>query len=389
VATQNPELRKNFHGDPQSVVNFMHFIAQEMRELMARLGFRTIDEMVGRSDRLQMREAIEHWKAKGLDFSEILYRPLSDSDEENISFTKTLQDHGLEKSLDSRILLELCKPALEHGLPVAAELPIRNINRVVGTILGSEITRRYGAAGLPQDTIRLQFNGSAGQSFGAFIPKGMTLILEGDSNDYVGKGLSGGKIIVYPPQGSSFAPEESVIIGNVAFYGGTSGEAYISGKAGERFCVRNSGIQAVVEGVGDHGCEYMTGGRVVVLGTTGRNFAAGMSGGIAYVFDEKGNFANNCNQEMVNLQQLSDPDEIIEVRDMIQRHADATHSPVARRVLSTWNKSLPRFVRVIPKDYERMLEAFKEVEASGLSGEDAVMAAFELNKNDRTRVSGN
>ncbi len=387
VATQNPELRKNFHGDPQSVVNFMHFIAQEMRELMARLGFRTIDEMVGRSDRLQMREAIEHWKAKGLDFSEILYRP--DSDEENISFTKTLQDHGLEKSLDNRILLELCKPALEQGLPVAAELPIRNINRVVGTILGSEITRRYGAAGLPQDTIRLQFNGSAGQSFGAFIPKGMTLILEGDSNDYVGKGLSGGKIIVYPPRGSSFAPEESVIIGNVAFYGGTSGEAYISGKAGERFCVRNSGIQAVVEGVGDHGCEYMTGGRVVVLGTTGRNFAAGMSGGIAYVFDEKGSFANNCNQEMVNLQQLSDPDEIIEVRDMIQRHADATHSPVARRVLSTWNKSLPRFVRVIPKDYERMLEAFKEVEASGLSGEDAVMAAFELNKNDRTRVSGN
>ena len=387
VATQNPELRKNFKGDPQSVVNFMHYIAQEMREIMAQLGFRTIDEMVGRSDRLQMREAVDHWKAKGLDFSEILYRP--DSEEENGPATKTRQDHGLEKTLDNRILLELCKPALENQQAVQAELPIRNVNRVVGTLLGSEITRRYGATGLPQDTIKLKFNGSAGQSFGAFIPKGMTLILEGDSNDYVGKGLSGGKIIVYPPQRSHFAPEESVIIGNVAFYGGTSGEAYISGKAGERFCVRNSGIDAVVEGVGDHGCEYMTGGRVVVLGTTGRNFAAGMSGGIAYIYDEKGVFSNNCNKEMVSLQQLTDPVEAAEVQAMVQRHADTTHSPVAKRILTAWKKSLPMFVRIIPKDYERMLEAFKEVQASGLSGDDAVMAAFELNKNDRTRVSGN
>ena len=387
VATQNPELRKNFKGDPQSVVNFMHFIAQEMRELMARLGFRRIEEMVGRSDRLQMRKAIDHWKAKGLDFSEILYRP--DTEDEDGQYCRTKQDHGLEKTLDNRILMDLCKPALEDGQTVRAELPIRNTNRVVGTILGSEITRRFGAAGLPQDTIRLHFRGSAGQSLGAFIPKGLTLELEGDSNDYVGKGLSGGRIIVYPPRGSTFAPEENVIIGNVAFYGGTSGQAFISGKAGERFCVRNGGIQAVVEGVGDHGCEYMTGGRVVVLGSTGRNFAAGMSGGIAYIYDEYGNFANNCNQEMVSLQTLSDPAEISEVQALIQSHADNTHSPQAKRILANWKKALPKFVRVIPKDYERMLDAFKEVEAAGLSGDDAVMAAFELNKNDRTRVSGN
>jgi len=386
VATQNPELRKNFTGDPQSVVNFMHFIAQEMRELMAQLGFRTIDELVGRSDRLQTREAIEHWKAKGLDFSEILYRP--DDDEEEPP-RKVLQDHGLEKTLDNRILLDLCKPALENGEQVRAELPIRNVNRVVGTILGSEITRRYGAAGLPEDTIRLKFTGSAGQSFGAFIPQGLTLLLEGDSNDYLGKGLSGGKIIVYPPAKSTFAAEESVITGNVALYGGTSGEAYLRGKAGERFCVRNSGISAVVEGVGDHGCEYMTGGRVVVLGRTGRNFAAGMSGGIAYVFDEKGTFPQNCNQEMVSLQKLTDPAEIEAVKTLIQHHLEYTQSALAQRVLAVWDEAVPKFVRIVPKDYERMMEAFKEVQAAGLSGEEAVMAAFELNKNDRSRVSGN
>jgi glutamate synthase (NADPH) large chain len=387
VATQNPELRKNFTGDPQSVVNFMYFIAQEMRELMAQLGFRTVNEMVGHSDRLQTREAVEHWKAKGLDFSEILYRPDVEDEEDQVQ--KTGQDHGLENTLDYRVLLDLCKPALETGQPVSAELPIRNIHRVVGTMLGSEITRRYGAVGLPDGTIRLNFKGSAGQSFGAFIPKGITLSLEGDSNDYVGKGLSGGKIIVYPPAGSTFTAEESIIIGNVAFYGGTSGEAYIRGVAGERFCVRNSGINAVVEGVGDHGCEYMTGGRVVVLGRTGRNFAAGMSGGIAYVFDEKGNFAENCNKEMVTLQKLADPQEIQTIKAMIGCHATNTHSALAERILAEWNGSLPKFVRVIPKDYERVLEAIKEVEASGLSGEEAVMAAFELNKNDRSRVSGN
>jgi glutamate synthase (ferredoxin) len=387
IATQNPELRKKFTGDPAHVVNFMRFIAQEMRELMAQLGFKTVDEMVGNSDRLAIREDVTHWKAKGLDFSEILYRPETDSDTGQIC--RTRQDHGIKETLDHQVLLELCKPAYKKLEPVTATLPIRNINRVVGTMLGSEITRRHGAAGLPEDTIRLHFQGSAGQSFGAFIPRGLTLILEGDSNDYIGKGLSGGKIIVHPPAGSTFAAEESIIIGNVAFYGGTSGEAYIRGMAGERFCVRNSGIHAVVEGVGDHGCEYMTGGRVIVLGRTGRNFAAGMSGGVAYVLDEKGVFAQNCNLEMVDLQAVTNAVEASEVKAMIQRHADYTGSALAKRVLADWEGLLPKFVKIIPRDYQRVLEAFAEVEAKGLSGEEAVMAAFELNKSDAKRVSGN
>jgi glutamate synthase domain-containing protein 3 len=387
VATQNPELRKNYTGDPAHVVNFMHFIAQEMRELMAQLGFRSIEEMVGRSDKLEMRHAVEHWKASGLDFSEILYQP--DPDLEGGRYCQVKQEHGLEKTLDKQVLLELCKPALEKGERVTATLPIRNIHRVAGTALGSRITQKYGANGLPEDTIRLHFQGSAGQSFGAFIPRGITLMLEGDSNDYIGKGLSGGKIIVYPPAKSTFAAEENIIVGNVAFYGGTSGEAYINGLAGERFCVRNSGINAVVEGVGDHGCEYMTGGRVVVLGRTGRNFAAGMSGGTAYVLDDKGDFFYNCNKEMVELQGLEDAAEIEVVRAMIQRHADNTNSALARRLLSNWADTLPRFVKVMPRDYKRVLQAFEEVKATGLSGEEAVMAAFELNKNDLSRVSGN
>ncbi len=387
VATQNPELRKKFSGDPQFVVNFMHFIAREMRELMARLGFRRVDEMVGRSDLLEMRHPVEHWKARGLDLSEILYQP--DVDEELGVRIKVGQDHGLERSLDNRTLLELCRPALERKEPVAAVLPIRNVNRVVGTMVGSEVTRRYGADGLCDDTIRLHFQGSAGQSFGAFIPRGMTLVLEGDSNDYIGKGLSGGKIVVYPPGGSTFAPEENIIVGNVAFYGATSGEAYIRGLAGERFCVRNSGVHAVVEGVGDHGCEYMTGGRVVVLGRTGRNFAAGMSGGIAYVLDEKGAFPILCNREMVALLPLDDGSEAEEVRAMIRRHAELTGSRLAERVLSDWDSLRQKFVKVMPKDYQRMLESIREVEASGLSGDEALMAAFELNKKDLARVSGN
>jgi glutamate synthase (NADPH/NADH) large chain len=368
------------------VVNFLRFIAREMRELMALLGFRTVDEMVGRADRLQVREAIEHWKARGLDFSELLYRPDLEDEEPQ---PKTQQDHGLDDTLDNRLLLGLCRPALEQGQPVSADLPIRNVDRVVGTMVGSEITRRYGADGLPEDTIRLHFTGSAGLSFGAFVPRGMTLLLEGDSNDYLGKGLSGGKIVSYPHAGSTFVAEDSVITGNVALYGGTSGEAYLRGKAGERFCVRNSGVAAVVEGVGDHGCEYMTGGRVVVLGPTGRNFAAGMSGGTAYVFDERGDFDQHCNREMVTLRKLTDPAETAAVKEMIQRHAAFTGSAPAIRVLAAWEDALPRFVRVVPNDYERMMEAFREVEAEGLSGDEAAMAAFELNKNDRSRVSGN
>ncbi|RPI95277.1 MAG: glutamate synthase large subunit, partial [Chloroflexi bacterium] len=387
VATQNPELRKNFVGDPQHVVNFMRFIAEETREIMAQLGFRTVDEMVGRSDRLTRSEAVQHWKAQHLDFSNLFYQP--DVDEDVAQTCRVQQDHGLEQTLDVQVLLELCRPALERAESVSAELPIRNINRTVGVRLGSEVTRCYGAAGLPDDTIRLTFKGSAGQSFGAFIPKGVSLILEGDSNDYIGKGLSGGKIIVYPPAGSTFPAEDNIIIGNVAFYGATSGEAYIRGRAGERFCVRNSGIEAVVEGVGDHGCEYMTGGRVMVLGRTGRNFAAGMSGGIAYVFDERGEMSTNCNTDMVTLQPLTDPDEIECVKAMLYRHRDATQSTFAQRVLANWEEFLPKFVAVVPNDYARMVKLLKEVESTGLNGEEALMAAFELNKSDLARVSGN
>jgi glutamate synthase (ferredoxin) len=387
VATQNPELRKNFAGDPQHVVNFMRFIATEMREIMAQLGFRTVEEMVGHSDLLQMNNALTHWKSKGLDFSGLLYQPDVDA---NASQTcKVKQDHGLERTLDATVLLDLCKPALENATPVSAELPIRNINRSVGVRLGSEVTRRYGAAGLPEDTIRLSFKGSAGQSFGAFIPKGISLRLEGDTNDYVGKGLSGGKITVYPPAGSVFVAEDNIIIGNVAFYGATGGEAYVRGRAGERFCVRNSGMEAVVEGVGDHGCEYMTGGRVVVLGSTGRNFAAGMSGGVAYVFDEEDELTAKCNMEMVSLHKLTDAEEIEKVKCMLHKHEDATQSDFATHILENWEESLPKFVCVLPNDYARMMQMLKEVQSSGLSGEEALMAAFDLNTKDVARVSGN
>ena len=387
VATQNPELRKKFTGDPQYVVNFLYFMAQELREYMAKLGFRTVNEMIGRVDKLEPRRAVEHWKSQGLDFSNILYAP--PMPETVGRYCQIEQYHGLDKALDNTTLLELCKPALDEGKRVAVTLPIRNINRVVGTIVGSELTRRYGAEGLPEDTIELHFQGSAGQSFGAFVPKGMTLELEGDANDYFGKGLSGGKLIVYPPKDSTFPAEENIIIGNVAFYGATAGEAYVRGMAGERFCVRNSGVHAVVEGVGDHGCEYMTGGRVVVIGDAGRNFAAGMSGGVAYVLDEEGTFAGRCNSEMVDVEKLEDADEIEEVRQMIQRHFEYTESPVAERILNNWDMYAPRFAKVMPRDYKRMLEAFKRVEAEGLSGDEAAMAAFEWNKNDLARVSGN
>ena len=387
IATQNPELRKNFKGDPAHVVNFMVFIAREMREWMAKLGFRTIDEMVGHTEKLEARHAVEHWKAANVDLSALLYQPQVPP--ETGRFCQIKQEHGLEKTLDHQVLLGLCQPAIERGERVEADLPIRNIHRVVGTQVGSAVTRRYGPDGLPDDTIHLRFHGSAGQSFGAFIPKGITLELEGDSNDYIGKGVSGGKIIVYPPEGSTFAPEDNIVIGNVAFYGATSGEAYIRGVAGERFCVRNSGINAVVEGVGDHGCEYMTSGRVVVLGRTGRNFAAGMSGGIAYVIDWEGDFKNRCNLEMVELEALEDPEEAAMVQQLIRTHAELTFSLLAYRVLADWEVARSHFVRVIPRDYKRMLQALKEVEAAGLSGEQAVMAAFSLNSADLARVSGN
>jgi len=386
VATQDPQLRKLFTGSPDHVVNFMRFIAQEVRELMAQLGFRTLNEMIGHIERIKPKRAIEHWKANGLDFSKILHQP--EVGPEVGRYRQIDQDHGIEKSLDVTRLLEICEPAIERGERVHADLPIRNIHRVVGTITGSELTKKWGPNGLPEDTINLKFTGSAGLSFGAFVPKGMTLELEGDANDYVGKGLSGGKIIVYPPRGSTFVAAENIIIGNVAFYGATAGEAFICGMAGERFCVRNSGVNAVVEAVGDHGCEYMTGGRVIVLGRTGRNFAAGMSGGIAYVLDEADNFPAHCNQDMVELEELEDPDEIEEIWKLIQRHQAYTKSERAAKVLARWRKLVPRFVKVMPKDYQRVLRAMQKVKEQGLSGDQAIMAAFEENVRDVARVGG-
>jgi glutamate synthase (ferredoxin) len=365
----------------------MRFVAQEMRELMAELGFRSVEEMVGRVDRLEPRKAIDHWKARGLDFTNLLYQPEVDPDWGR--YCQDSQDHGLERSLDVTKLLDICAPAIERGEEVAAELPIRNVNRVVGTIVGSEITRRHGAKGLPEDTVRLHFRGSAGQSFGAFIPPGMTLSLEGDANDYVGKGLSGGRLIVFPPREAVFAAERNIVIGNVAFYGATAGEAYIRGMAGERFCVRNSGVNAVVEGVGDHGCEYMTGGRVVVLGAIGRNFAAGMSGGIAYVLDELGECASSVNLQMVGLEKLEDAAEIDGLRRMIESHLHHTSSERAKQVLADWAVSVPRFVKVIPKDYKRMLAAIARAHEQGLAGEEAIMVAFDENAHDLARVGGN
>ncbi len=386
VATQDPRLRRNFTGKPEHVIHFMRFIALEVREWMARLGFRTLDAMVGRSDMLDPEKAVDHWKAKGLDLYEVLYRP--EADPQAAQHCQVAQDHGLDKSLDKTVLETLCRPALERKERVRAEVPIRNVHRVVGTLTGSEITRRYGPAGLPDDTIRIHFKGSAGQSFGAFIPRGMTFLLEGDANDYLGKGLSGGRVVVFPPAGSTFLPEDNMIIGNVALYGATSGEAFIDGMAGERFCVRNSGVDAVVAAVGDHGCEYMTGGRVVVLGSTGRNFAAGMSGGVAYVLDETGEFPARVNRQMVDLEPLDDTEEVAQLKQLIQRHADHTRSRRALKILVLWDDYLPRFVKVMPRDYKRVLQAMKRVTAAGLSGDEAWMAAFEANARDTARVGG-
>ncbi|MCF7688169.1 MAG: glutamate synthase large subunit [Cephaloticoccus sp.] len=387
VATQDPRLRAKFTGKPEHVVNFMKFIAEEVRELMAQLGFRTIEEMVGQVGCLEPRRAVDHWKAKGLDFSNILYAPEVGDDVGRFCTIK--QDHSLEKSLDLSTLLEICQPAIERGEKVVAELPIRNVNRVVGTITSHEVTKQHGAKGLPDDTIRIRFKGSAGQSFGAFMTRGMTFSIEGDANDYVGKGLSGGKIIIYPSTQATFKAEENMIIGNVALYGATAGECYFRGMAGERFAVRNSGVNAVVEGIGDNGCEYMTGGRVVVLGAAGRNFGAGMSGGIGYVLDETGDFAQRVNSQMVGLEKLEAPSEIAEVRALIQNHLDYTKSTRAKTILDEWTTYGPKFVKVMPKDYKRMLACIERAKGQGLTGDEAIMAAFEENSRDTSRVGGN
>ncbi|MEO0887721.1 MAG: glutamate synthase large subunit, partial [Cyanobacteria bacterium J06648_10] len=385
VATQNPDLRSKFNGDPAYAVNFMKFIAEETREIMAELGFRTLDEMVGRTEMLAPKKAIDHWKAKGIDLSPLLHKP--DVGPEIGRYCTETQDHGLDKSLDITKLLDICKPAIEKGEKVEATLPITNINRVVGTIVGNEITKNHWE-GLPEDTVQLHFQGTAGQSFGAFVPKGMTLRLEGDANDYLGKGLSGGKLIVHPPASSPLVAADNIVAGNVALYGATSGEAYINGQAGERFCVRNSGATAVVEGVGDHGCEYMTGGKAIILGLTGRNFAAGMSGGVAYVLDEAGDFASRCNTEMVGLERLETADEKQELRDIIQRHIDYTGSPNAKSLLEDWEATTAKFVKVMPRDYKRVLQHIQKALDAGLSNDEAMSAAFEENARDLARVSG-
>ena len=353
IATQDPELRKLFKGTPEHVINFFFFIAEQVREHMAALGFRTVDEMVGRVDMLEAEAAVEHWKARGLDFSAILSNPQLPA---RVARRRVQpQDHGLDQALDHQ-LIAAARDALETGKPLAASLPIRNVHRTVGAMLGGEIARRYGADGLPDDTIRFQFTGSAGQSFGAFVPNGVTLTLEGDANDYLGKGLSGGHLVVYPPRDSDFAPEENILVGNVALYGATTGEAWLNGMAGERFAVRNSGATAVVEGVGDHGCEYMTRGLVLVLGRCGRNFAAGMSGGIAYVLDTEGDFTEKrCNTASVDLEPLVAREDIDLVHGLVARHRDLTGSPRATWILDHWTELLPRFIKIFPHEFKRVL----------------------------------
>ncbi len=366
VATQNPELRARFSGKPEFVVNFFEFIAEEVREYLAQLGFRSLEEIVGRVDLLDAALAVDHWKAAGLDLSRMLYQPQL-SDDVSLS-CKQSQDHGLDKALDNT-LIQLAEGALEEGLPVRLELPIRNVNRTVGTMLGYEVTRRWGGEGLPDNTIDISFDGSAGQSFGAFLPRGITLRLAGDANDYLGKGLSGGRLVVRPPAAVPFAAEEQVIAGNVIGYGATSGEIFLRGLVGERFCVRNSGALAVAEGTGDHGCEYMTGGRVVILGPVGRNFAAGMSGGIAYVLDCP---VHRVNMEMVDLDPL-DQGDIRFLREVAERHHAETGSAVAARLLADWDPG--RFTKVMPKDYKRVLSAASQAEREGRDVDEAVMAA--------------
>ena len=356
IATQDPVLRAKFTGQPEHVVNYFFFLAQEVRELMAQLGFRTVPEMVGRVDKLQVHKALDHWKARGLDLSSLLVRPEVES---SVPIRCVqVQDHGIANVLD-HTLIEHAHPAIEHQTPVRIELPIRNVNRTVGAMLSGEIAKRYGLEGLPPDTIQIRFSGTAGQSFGAFLARGVTLTLEGESNDYLGKGLSGGRIIVFPPRGSTFVPEETILVGNTVLYGATSGDAFFYGMAGERFAVRNSGAHAVIEGVGDHGCEYMTGGVVVVLGATGRNFAGGMSGGLAFVLNEDGKFEQRCNLGMVELEPVREEADIAVLRDLIRRHAEYTGSRKAKSVLEHWDAVLPRFLKVFPIEYRKVLEARK------------------------------
>ena len=382
VATQNPELRKRFAGKPEYVVNFMRFIAQELREYMAKLGVRTVDELVGRTDLLKVKDDPTSERAATLDLNSVLYNPYAKQKKGMIFNPKKVYDFELGKTLDEKVLVKQLLPALERGQKRSIEVDVTNTDRTFGTIFGSEITRRY-PEGLDEDSFVIKCKGAGGQSFGAFIPKGLTLELVGDSNDYFGKGLSGGKLVVCPPNGTRFKSDENIIIGNVAFYGATSGKAYIGGVAGERFCVRNSGARAVVEGVGDHGCEYMTGGCVVVLGQVGKNFAAGMSGGIAYVLDMDSTLYTRVNKAMVKIRRVTDKYDVQELKGMIQEHVAYTNSEVGKRILDHFEEYLPKFKKIIPEDYEKMMAAIFQMEEKGLSREKAQIEAFNKIKNGR------
>ena len=382
IATQNPELRKRFAGKPEYVINFMRFIAEELREYMAKLGIRTVDELVGRTDLLKVRDVPTSKRAATLDLSRILNNPYAKEKKGMIFNPKKVFDFELNKTLDERVLVKELLPSLEKKQKRILELDVKNTDRTFGTIFGSEITRRY-PDGLEEDSYVLKCKGAGGQSFGAFIPKGLTLELTGDSNDYFGKGLSGGKLIVYPPTGVKFKADENIIIGNVALYGATSGKAYINGVAGERFCVRNSGATAVVEGVGDHGCEYMTGGRVAILGKTGKNFAAGMSGGVAYVLDMDSDLYTKVNKQMVNIEKVTSKFDVSELKGMIEEHVAATNSETGKEILDHFKEYLPKFKKIIPRDYERMLTRILQLEEKGLSSEQAKTEAFYAIKEGR------
>ena len=382
VATQNPELRKRFRGKPEYVVNFMRFIAQNLREYMAKLGFRTVDEMVGRSDLLKKKEVCENEKGCSLDLGNILNNPYAGKGEKVTFEPEKVYDFGLQKTLDMKVLLAKFDQALETGAKRSIEIDVKNTDRAFGTIFGSEITRRY-PDGLEEDTYTVKCHGAGGQSFGAFIPRGLTLELVGDSNDYFGKGLSGGKLIVYPPQSVKYAHDENIIIGNVALYGATSGSAYINGVAGERFCVRNSGAVAVVEGVGDHGCEYMTGGRAVILGKVGKNFAAGMSGGIVYVLDEDSDLYTKVNKKMVEIEKMTSKYDVLELKDMINDHVKYTNSEKGKEILEHFSDYLPKFKKIIPHEYKEMQMAIVQMEEKGLSSEQAQIEAFYAHMNEK------
>jgi glutamate synthase (NADPH/NADH) large chain len=367
VATQDPELRKKFTGQPEHVVNYFFMVAKELRQIMAELGFATVDSMIGRVDALRARAGIEHWKARGIDLSKILLR-VHEPEDFLGAYARHQQDHELENALDNE-LIRLAEPALERGEKVEHDLPIVNTNRVVGGMLSNAIIRRVGPDMLPDDTIHFRFTGSAGQSFGAFLAKGVTLEVEGDANDYVGKGLSGGRIVIYPPKTVRFTAEQNVLVGNVVLYGATAGECYLRGIAAERFCVRNSGATAVIEGVGDHGCEYMTGGRAVVLGETGRNFAAGMSGGVAYVWDPDGAFPERCNTQTVELERLAEDEDLAELKALIEKHRQYTGSTVAERILGDWGRAVGQFLKVMPVDYKRVMMARRAGEPLPIAAE--------------------